>query len=188
MVPLSSIRYAGLGPRVVAFLWDFLLIAAYIIVLTLLVRLLLAFGLSGAAAAIFSSPVRADLFAFFALILPVIIYFTLGESSLAQATWGKRRAGVSVISTAGGRLSRPQAFLRSLVKFIPWQIAHTSLFNIPGWPLNPQPPSPWVIAGFTVVWILVLLYLLSLALTPTHRAPYDWLAGSAVVYKDTLQT
>ncbi|MCA9886651.1 MAG: hypothetical protein KC708_26955, partial [Anaerolineae bacterium] len=61
-----------------------------------------------------------------------------------------------------------------------WQLAHTCLFHIPGWPMAPAEPSGWVIAGLIAVQGLVLLYLLLLALRP-HRPPYDWAAGTQVV-------
>ena len=50
---------------------------------------------------VFASPVVMDAIAFLTLILPVILYFTLQESSPRQATWGKRKAGIRVASLQG---------------------------------------------------------------------------------------
>ena len=69
------------------------------------------------------------------------------------------------------------------MEFLPWQIAHTCLFHIPGWPLAPGAPPAWVIAGFGLVWLLVISYLATLGLSKSHRTPYDRLAGSKVLAK-----
>ena len=39
-----------------------------------------------------------DVIAFFTLVLPTILYFTLQESSARQATWGKRKIGIRVVN------------------------------------------------------------------------------------------
>jgi hypothetical protein len=81
----------------------------------------------------------------------------------------------------GKRLSRPRALLRSALRLLPWQIAHTSIYHIPGWPLAPEEPSLMVMAGFVLIYVLVGSYLLSALLSKRHRTPYDWAAGSVVI-------
>lgn len=177
-MPLTPARF---GPRILAFLLDYLVISGYIVLLTLVSMLILNSGAGPALSGLFDNPVRADLFAFFVLILPVILYFALSESGARQATWGKQRLRLCVTDQHGGRLSRPRALLRSAVKFLPWQIAHTSLFHVPGWPMEATTvPTPSVI-GFVVVWALVFIWLGLLIFHPARRAPYDLLAGSWVV-------
>jgi hypothetical protein len=100
---------------------------------------------------------------------------------LPEATWGKRKAGIRVASLAGARLTLMRALVRSALKFLPWQIAHTSIYQIGGWPFAPKEPSPIVIAGFVLVYVLVGSYLLSAWLSKRHRTPYDWAAGSVVI-------
>jgi uncharacterized RDD family membrane protein YckC len=178
----DPILYAGFGKRLKAFAFDYLPIAAYIILL---------FGLSLGAARLMDligrplrwpeNPLLGDLIAFVILVLPVILYFSLQESSPRQATWGKRKAGLLVTDSQQGMLSRGQALVRSLIKFLPWQIAHTSLFHWEGWPIAPAEPTPMVIAGFVLVWVLVGIYFLTALFTKDHRTPYDWVAGSYVL-------
>lgn len=172
-------EYAGLGRRLAAFLLDYLVIAGYIILLILTVGGLMAAGLVPRAAA--PDPLLYDSIAFVTLVLPVILYFTLLESSPWQATLGKRRVGLRVTAADGGRLSLRQASLRSLVKFLPWQLAHTSLFYIKGWPFAPEPPTPPVVLGLALVWVIVGAYLVALLVDKAHRTPYDRLARSVVV-------
>lgn len=179
---LAGERYAGFVKRVLAFALDYLLIAGYLIVLAGVgAGLTLALGPPERTSPLFASPVVMDLIVFLIAVLPVILYFTFRESAPAQATWGKRRVGLKVVDGQGNRLSRPRAFVRSLLKFLPWQVAHTSLFHIEGWPFAPTTPTPVVTAGLILAQILVVVYLLSLAVGRKHRTPYDWAAGSFVI-------
>ena len=130
---------------------------------------------------VFASPVFRDIAAFLVLVLPVILYFTLRESSSRQATWGKRKAGIKVVNAQGTSLARKQAFVRSLLKFLPWQIAHTSIFHIEGFPFEPAEPTPWVISGLVLVWVLLGIYAISVLVSKKHRTPYDRVAGAYVV-------
>ncbi len=167
--------------RIAAFTLDYLLIAAYLIVLSV-ASLILAFGpLELELQAFLSSPARMDLVAFVTTILPVMSYFTLLESSEGGATWGKRRMSLRVVNLDGSRLSTGRALMRSLVKFLPWQVSHTCLFHIPGWPLAIEEPPTWVTVGFILVWVLIGIYIVALAVNPFGRTPYDWIAGSRVV-------
>jgi len=174
----TGATYAGPARRIAAFGLDWLVISGYIVLLT--GATLLVGRLLGAAGA----PPDAwviNVVAFVTLILPVGLYFALLESGPGQATWGKRRLGLRVVTRAGGRLGRGRAVLRTAGKLLPWQLAHTCLLAIPGWPLASGTPPPWVFAGFAVVWLLVAADLVALVRAPAHRTPYDWLAGSEVV-------
>jgi hypothetical protein len=167
--------------RIAAFALDYLLISGYIVVLTI-AGSIIAFGpLGDEWQSLFSNPWRADLVAFVTLIFPVITYFALMESSESGATWGKRRMRLRVVNLSGERLSRTQALIRSAVKLMPWQLAHTCLFHIPGWPFAPENPPILVIIGFTLVWIGIGFYVVTLAIGPSRRTPYDWAAESRVV-------
>ncbi len=174
-------QFAGFWPRVGAFLLDYLVIAAYVVVMSLGVALLSGLGLYRVLAALTGNPWLFDLFAFLILVLPVILYFTFSEASARHATWGKQRLKLAVVSVDGKPVGWWRAFARSAVKFLPWQIAHSSVFHIPGWPAQVQAVPAGSVAGFTVVWILVGLYLLALIFSKTHRTPYDWVARTAVV-------
>ena len=175
-------QHAGFARRLKAFTFDYLIICGYIILLTLVtmtvVRISSVLGLPLRWP---ENPILADLMAFITLVLPVILYFTFQESSSKQSTWGKRKAGIRVVNAQGGVLTRGQAFVRSFVKVIPWQIAHTCLFHIPGWPLAVTAVPPVVTAGFILLYVLVAIYIASTVLSKKHRTPYDWAAGASVI-------
>ena len=179
---LTTAHFAGLRKRFIAFGFDFLLIFAYVLILLgISISITVTIGPLEQIHPMFASPVYMDLLAFVILVLPVILYFTLQESSSRQATWGKRKAGLQVVNARGTRLTRKQAFVRSLLKFLPWQIAHTSIFHIEGLPFNPSEPTPLVISGFVLVWVLLGIYAISVLVSKKHRTPYDWVAGAYVV-------
>lgn len=176
-------RYAGFLPRLGAFALDLIPILGYILVV-LAVGLAITLGLfKGQATGRLAHPVLFDFIAFLTVILPATLYFAIQESSPKKATWGKRRLGLQVITQKGGRLDFGQALLRSAIKLLPWQIAHTCLFHIPGWPFAVQSFPVWVMTGFIVLYLIVAVYLLFLLIKP-HRTPYDWIAGTVVVNKE----
>jgi uncharacterized RDD family membrane protein YckC len=119
--------YAGFKQRIAAFGIDYLIIIGYIVLLFLAATLLIrTMDLEGW----INSPFRQDLVAFISLVLPVILYFSLSESSARQATIGKRKLGLKVVNGQGERVSAGQALLRSALKFLPWQLAHTAVIQL----------------------------------------------------------
>jgi uncharacterized RDD family membrane protein YckC len=172
---------ANLRLRTAAFLFDYLIIVAYIIVLIIVSVLLGSGPLRQQFQGLFANPNSGEITAFVVLVLPVILYFALCESSSWQATWGKRKMGLRVINAQGERLSFGRSFVRSLIKFLPWELAHASIWRIPGWPLNPQTPPPIISAGLILVWVIVGAYLISMLMSKKHQTLYDMVAGSYVV-------
>jgi uncharacterized RDD family membrane protein YckC len=173
--------FASLRQRIGAFLLDYLVIALYII---LLVFISVGLGMGpfrGAFSTMFANPNISEISAFLLLVFPVILYFALFESSSWKATWGKRKLGLVVIDKYGERLTLPISFVRSIIKFLPWELTHACLWRIPGWPLAPTTPSPIIIAGLALVWILVAAYLISILTNEKHRSLYDLIAGTAVI-------
>lgn len=172
---------AAAAARLKAFACDYLVIAAYLVLLVG-VGLFMTFGPSGAYWREFmSDPVRADALAFLVLVVPVVLYFALGERSEARATWGKRRTGIEVVGLQGGRIGLGRSLVRSGLKFLPWQMAHTAMFHIPGFPASPGEPPDWSLPLLVATWTLVAVYLLGLTRIAGRRTLYDRAAGTEVV-------
>ncbi len=179
---ITSIQPAGVLKRLQAFGFDYLIISGYAVILAIITFSLTTMSKSlGLRVLWLNDPIRTDLLAFVLLVFPVILYFSLREGSPQGATWGKRRAGLRVINSDGGQLTRSQAIARSVLKFLPWQIAHTCIFHIEGWPSTPTDPSSLVITDFLVVWLMVAAYVGMWLVTRDHRTPYDWATGACVV-------
>jgi len=177
----NNFQYAGFAKRLKAFAFDYLIILAYIFILAgVNFGIIFMGGALDNISPFFTSPVVKDGIAFLTLILPVILYFTLQESSNRQATWGKRKVGLRVVNTQGVALTKLQAFVRSLVKFLPWQIAHTSIYQIKEIVLGGS-STPFDITGFVLVYVLVGIYIAAVFISKKHRTPYDWASGSYVI-------
>ena len=175
----NSLRLLWL--RLLAFALDYIIISVY---LAVLVGVSLALARTAAGPgfrALFSDPNSAELTAFLLLVLPVLLYFAIFEASPWQATWGKRVVGLRVVTTTGERVGFARALWRNALKLIPWELTHACLWRIPGWPLAPEPPPLWITVGLILVWVVVAVYVLSLALSQRGQTLYDWLAGVRVV-------
>lgn len=159
--------------RVAAYLIDYLVIAAYIALLTSASQRL-DFALSG-------NPALGQLVAFVALTLPVVLYFAVSESSPWQGTLGKRALKLQVTAHgAGGRLPLRRTLLRAALKFAPWELAHTVLWRVEGWPLESPQPTPLHWLGFALSLLWAGWYLVSL-FGGSRRPLYDRAAASLVV-------
>ncbi len=167
--------------RIKAFMFDYLVILGYLVALAV-ASLLLTLGPFGSDwSGLLSTPLRKDLLAFLATVLPVATYFTWNEGSAAGATWGKRRVGLKVVDLDGQPLGKRRALVRSVVKFVPWQMAHTALFNIPGFPMATGNPPNWTVWLLGGMWVVVAAYLVGLTPLSGGRTIYDRLSASQVI-------
>lgn len=166
---------AGLKPRLLAFLFDYLVILGYIAVLVILSTSFA--GFRQIFQRLFQHPVQSDVVAFLILVLPVILYFAIQEGGVHQATWGKRRMKLEVTGTGERNLGISRALVRSVVKFLPWQIGHTAIFHSLDNGVLPQ-SIVWIL--FVLAYGLALLYLVLIWKSPLHRTVYDWISGTVV--------
>ena len=168
--------YAGFWRRAGAFALDYLLILGYLIGITLLFVILnLLFGVNQW---LFGDRVRAQVVAFLLVTLPVTLYFAIAESSARQGTWGKQRLHLKVTDHNGGRIHFGRALWRTLLKFIPWELSHTLIWQIS---FAPEATSVWINYGFLLVYGLVGLNFLSLLVSKKHQTLYDFLARTYVI-------
>lgn len=170
--------YASIFRRLLAFSADYVVIAVYLALLTLLRFYLVPTKVTQF---LFAGPTIGQVSAFLLVTLPVILYFTLTESSPWCATPGKRVLGLAVQSTDFTRLTRSRALGRTVLKLLPWELSHTCLWRIPGWPREPQAPSWLVYAGFALVWMLIAAYILGALTSNRRQTLYDRLSGCVVV-------
>jgi uncharacterized RDD family membrane protein YckC len=126
--PATSFR-PGPVARVRSWLGDWLVVAAWLALLTLLgvaVRPLLDLGglLGSAVPPAPRDVVVADIVITVLTVLPYIAYLSVSESSPRRATVGKRWAGLVVVGGSGGSAPKGAVWLRNVVKALPWQLAH----------------------------------------------------------------
>ena len=171
--------YASLGGRTTAFILDYILIAGYLLLVVGAGQMVIFFSPSYLGAA-FGSPLSAQFFGFLTVTLPVSLYYIFCESSAGQGTWGKRKMGLYVTDTEGARLTLLRACGRTFLKFVPWELAHTCIWQIN---FTPEEPSPFITGGFVLVWLLVGLNLVWFWKSQKHQTLYDRLAGTCVVMR-----
>jgi len=161
--------------RIAAFGLDYILIAAYLLVVVV-GGLLFGAVAPQLSALLFGNPWLGELTGFVVLTLPVTLYFALSERSAKGGTWGKRRMQLRVLTGEGQRIGLGRSLLRSGLKFLPWEMAHAVI-----WQFSVADPSPMLTAGLVAVWLLVALNLASALTDQRRRALYDRAAGTVVV-------
>ena len=171
--------YAGFWIRTKAFALDYFVVLAYMIFLAAI------FLLVGQASSfflqLFATRISAQPSGFLLLTLPISLYFAISESSIRRGTWGKQRMNLAVVNQLGNRISIPGSFTRTLLKFIPWELSHTLVWEIY---FHPDTESVFINYGFVLVYVLLGLNLASLAFSRSHRTLYDFIAGTFVVAGD----
>jgi uncharacterized RDD family membrane protein YckC len=167
--------------RLLAFGLDYLVIIGYLIVLAGVSLAMLASGLRTAYSAAWATPWSAEAMGFLMLTLPVVLYFAILESSTAGATLGKRALRLRVRGLDGKRLGPWRSLLRSAVKFLPWELAHFTIWHyVFATTAHAQPPR-WTTISLAFVYALVAAYLITLVVGESHRTIYDRVAGSSVL-------
>ena len=168
--------YTGFWQRVKAFTFDYFIILGYLIVITLFFLILR--QLPGTVAWLFADRVRSQTTIILILTIPVSLYFALNEASSQQGTWGKQRVGLKVVDRNGNRIGLVRSLIRTILKFIPWELSHTLLWDIT---FSQGTLSAFIKYGYILVYLLVGLNIASVLLTKTKQSLYDLLAGTYVV-------
>lgn len=164
----------SLKKRFFALFIDYLVIVAYGGILAILSRLL-----QPVLMPLFTSdPITAELTGFFLITLPVVLYFFLFESSSHMGTFGKRKAGIKVVDASGNQIRKRTALIRSIVKFLPWELAHFAIWRL-YFPTDLSETPIMVLLTF--VNLLALAYLITPLTNRKQKAVHDWIAGTRVV-------
>ncbi len=163
--------HATFWQRVKAFLWDYLLIACYLILATIIFVFL-------PISQFFENRIQAQLIGFVLVTLPVTLYYAFSESSPKQGTFGKQKQTIKVADANGSQISFFRALMRNLLKFLPWEISHTAI-----WQINFYPDTNPIIInlGFGLVYLLIGLNIASMLTTKTHQTIYDLITKTFVI-------
>jgi uncharacterized RDD family membrane protein YckC len=122
------------------------------------------------------------------LVLPVGIYLFASEASRHQATVGKRVLHLQVVdASTGARPSRSRILVRTIVKLLPWEVAHFALWNTVGLAAADESDYPvWLLVTMVIANALPVLYIAMVAIQKDRRGPHDLVAGTRVVRRDPL--
>jgi uncharacterized RDD family membrane protein YckC len=163
-------------------LLDYLVVLAWLAALALWSAV--TWSLTGSPPTVFTaSALSAQVASAVTTVVPVGVYLWAGESGVRQATWGKRRAGLLVVGPRGQRASRGRVAVRTVVKLLPWQVAHVAVLALIDQTAAQQraEPSGAVLAALVGSNVLALVWLLCVVLTPDRRGVHDLAAGTRVV-------
>lgn len=164
--------------RVAAFGVDYGLIVAYLGLIILVGTLGRAVGAAPRDIATPMGRVVAQLVVFAVLTVPVTVWFAWWEAAPRSATPGKRLLGLQVVSLTGAGLSWRRSLGRSALKItLPWELAHTGIWNILVWPADPN-----AVIDVTLLTLAnaVLITNAVLLLVGSGRTLYDRATGTVV--------
>jgi uncharacterized RDD family membrane protein YckC len=119
---------AGFWKRIGAFALDYIVILGYL--LGAVLPSLLATTLFGANQWLFADRFRAQSVAVLLVMLTATLCFAISEASPQQATWRKRWFKLKITGFDGNRISFWKSLGRTLLKFVPWEISHTLIWQI----------------------------------------------------------
>lgn len=160
--------------RAWASVWDYLVIVGWLATLTA-VGFVVRASLPPTTA---TPPLLAtDAIALGFSVLPVWLYLTVTEAGARHASWGKRRVGLRVNASDGGRPAWGRVAGRNAVKLLPWQLAHIAVARLI---LGVDDP---ITIGVTYA-LSLLIPVVSIAMAcrdQQRRALHDRVAGTRVV-------
>ncbi|WP_054028822.1 RDD family protein [Bacillus sp. FJAT-28004] len=170
-------KTVSVSTRLIAFLWDYVIILGYLFLLfgvSFLVKPLLI-------PLFMASPLSGEITGFLLITLPVYLYFALSEGSKSQATWGKQKMGIVVTDLIGQPIGIGNSLFRSAIKFIPWELAHFTIWHIV---IPIDYPDYLIYSLFATVYGLVFLYLISPLMNKNKQTVYDFIAGTVIKHKN----
>jgi uncharacterized RDD family membrane protein YckC len=122
----------------------------------------------------------AHLLGFATLTFPVGLYLFLAETSRHHATLGKRIAKIKVVSKDKKTLSKKQVIVRTIVKLLPWEFAHTFVYQIVYYSNSNTEVPLWVMFGLLLANIIPFIYLFLVLFRKDHSGPHDLIAQTFV--------
>lgn len=168
--------YPKFSNRIYAFLLDYLVIIIYGVFVVGTISLLFRQTFQ----TLFSvSPAIAELTGFMMMTLPISFYFILYECSKWQGTLGKRKMGLRVVDGFGQRIGVGRSFVRTAIKFLPWELAHFGIWQV----ILPSNMNEIIIYIILIsANFAILAYLLFPLTNKKRKNIYDWIAGTEVVH------
>jgi len=159
--------------RLLAYGTDFVLLAAILIG----IQMLLYRTTGGFPFDRFASGLQIEAWVVATMSLPVWTYFIWNERR-SGATIGKRLFRLKVTGEAGSGIARKQAFTRTAVKLLPWELTHLIvLVPQPWWDVDTPP-------HFALIYIpnaLMVLYIIALLINRGERGIHDVCARTRVI-------
>jgi uncharacterized RDD family membrane protein YckC len=175
----SDKSYAGIIRRTGAYLVDCIVMFVAFFALQSFIFLPLRIWVFGSDDWLKAGGFPLEAYTLLTISLPTWLYFAWSEQSTWQATIGKRIFRLIVTDIVGARIGFGRAMLRTVIKLLPWELAHVTV-NLPTsiW----FEPEPKFRPGFLVVPALLVLYPALILWTRRRQSLHDVIAKTVVVY------
>lgn len=162
--------------RIVASIVDFGFIIIYAILLFLCADLIFSiFHLQAS-----GDPVVGQLIGFLTLTLPVIMYSYFTERGNWRGTIGKKLLRL-VVQKDESR-SANSILLRNIMKYLPWELAHTGVHWVFFYSSNNSETPIWVWAALVLPQVLFLVYFVSVLTSGGESSIYDRTASTRIEF------
>lgn len=122
----------------------------------------------------------AHLIGFTTLTFPVGLYFFFAEAGKHRATLGKRIAKVKVSSKNKKNVTKKQIAIRTIVKLLPWEFAHTFVYQVVYYSSTNTETPLWVLIGLCIANLLPLAYVSLVLIRKDRAGPHDLVARTIV--------
>ncbi|WP_099361082.1 RDD family protein [Fredinandcohnia onubensis] len=167
--------YASFRLRFKAFMIDYIIILAYLVVL-----IITSVFLFPSLQELFKgSVVVAQLSGFIMVTLPVSLYFIISDSKIVGQSFGKRKSGIKVVRESGEAVSFLQMAFRTILRFLPWELSHFLVYRLMYIGDGGVPFAYTMIGG--LIYALMFAYILTCIFTKKKQSLYDLLAKTYVV-------
>lgn len=161
--------------RFKAFIIDYIIIFVYLVIL-----FILSVFLFPSLQKIFSGSLIVAQFTGFLLVtFPVSLYFIISDSVIGGQSIGKRKMGIRVVNEKGTALSVLHITLRTILKFLPWELSHYLIYRL-GYIGDKEVPLDYYIMG-GIIYVLIITYILTAIFTKKKQSLYDIISKTQVI-------
>ena len=123
--------------------------------------------------------IEIELWVIFTISIPVWSYFILCELT-KQQTIGKRILKLVVTNEAGSKINIKQAFIRTFLRLLPWEITHIIILIPEPWWNMKEPKYSFFLY---IPNLIMLLYIVVLIKNKGVKGLHDYISNTRVIIK-----
>ena len=112
------------------------------------------------------------------LTLPVVAYAYFTEKSAWKGTVGKRYRKLKVVTAQN--TSNKSILVRNLLKYLPWELAHTGVHWSVYFSSNNVETPIWAWIFLVVPQFIAIVYCISIVLSKGHSSTYDHISNTRI--------
>lgn len=150
--------------RLLAYSIDFIILSVVLVGIQLFLNLVT----NGFPFSYFSKSYQIYIWVLCTISIPAWFYFILLEISDKQSTLGKRFFNLKVTNKQSAPIGIKESFVRTLIRFLPWEITHISLLGIYFVENSKINMSIWISN------ILILIYVITIFITRGNLTIHDY--------------